>query len=79
MSEKATKQVLERVDKNRRGFVKKALLGGAFATPLMASFRMDSLSVNSARRVQFSNQDGGGGGLLALLRLLLRFLRSLFH
>ena len=74
MSEQATKPVLERVDKKRRGFVKKVLLGGAFATPLMASFRMDSLSVKSARRVQFSNQEGDS----PLLRLL-RFLLSLLH
>ena len=77
MSEKLSKEVLDRVDEGRRGFVKKSLMMGGFATPLMASFRMDSLSVGSARRVQFGNQDGGGF-FSGLIRLLLYLLGKIF-
>ncbi len=68
------KAVLDRVDKNRRGFVKKALIGTAFAAPLMASFRMDSLSVGSARACTVGNQGDGGG----FLQWLICYIKKLF-
>ena len=53
------KAILSRVEKDRRNFIKKTLIGSAFAAPLIASFRMDSLSVGSARACTVGNQDDG--------------------
>lgn len=40
--------VLNSVDETRRDFLRKVIVGTAFATPLMASFSMDGLSINAA-------------------------------
>jgi hypothetical protein len=37
--------VLEGVDESRRGFVKKVLIGTAFAVPVINSFSMDGLKL----------------------------------
>jgi hypothetical protein len=41
-------EVLESVELSRRGFVKKVVLGSAFAVPLVASFDMRSLTAAAA-------------------------------
>ncbi len=71
------KAVADRVDEHSRVFVIRAPVDSAFAAPVMASFRMDSLSVGSARAVTFGNQTGGryGGFLGWLFRLFSRFFR----
>jgi len=40
--------ILEKVDVKRRGFVRKVIVGSAFAAPFVTSFSMDSLSTASA-------------------------------
>jgi hypothetical protein len=41
-------EIVERVNEDRRRFVRRLVAGGAFAVPLVASFDMTSLSMNSA-------------------------------
>ena len=42
-------KVLDRVDANRRAFVKRLLAGSAFAVPVLATFTMDALSPTAAQ------------------------------
>ena len=42
------RQVLTKVPNERRSFVKRAVLESAFAEPIVASFEMDSLRMDSA-------------------------------
>ena len=44
------RDVLSRVRMDRRGFVKRLVMGGAFAVPVVASFDMDSLVDVAAAR-----------------------------
>jgi hypothetical protein len=53
--EELDRDVLERVGVNRRDFVKRIVLGTAFASPVIASFSMSGLSAASAA-AQTSNQ-----------------------
>jgi hypothetical protein len=43
-----SQNLLAKVDPNRRGFVKRVLAGAAFAAPIVATFSIDGLSVDSA-------------------------------
>ena len=45
----ANENVLDRVDAQRRGFVKRLLAGAAFATPVLATFAIDALTARSAQ------------------------------
>jgi hypothetical protein len=51
-------EVLGRVDPDRRGFLKKVLVAGAFTVPTVTSFSMDSLSVYQAHAQNGSNTTG---------------------
>ena len=51
----AEDKILKKVSENRRGFLKR-VLGTSFAAPVIASFSMASLTVDSAKAVQASNQ-----------------------
>jgi hypothetical protein len=42
-------EVLEKVDPDRRGFVRKVIVGTAFAAPVISSFSMDGLSIKVGR------------------------------
>jgi hypothetical protein len=56
MSEEQLEQeVLRRVAFDRRSFVKRVVLGTSFAVPVVASFQMDALTMNSAS-AGFANQ-----------------------
>lgn len=48
MSEDPLDEVLEQVDSSRRSFLKRMAVGAAFATPVVSSFSMSSLSLNVA-------------------------------
>lgn len=48
MSPEIENEVLDSVALNRRAFVKKVVLGSAFAVPLVASFEMRSLTASAA-------------------------------
>jgi hypothetical protein len=56
--EELDREVLERVGMNRRGFIKRVVLGTAFASPVIASFSMSGLSASSAQ-AQTGNQNQG--------------------
>jgi len=43
-----SEKILGKVDVNRRGFVRKVIVGSTFAAPIVTSFSMDSLSTASA-------------------------------
>jgi len=42
-------KVLDKVNPDRRGFVKKIIVGTAFAAPIVSSFSMDGLSIKVGR------------------------------
>ena len=42
-------QVLEKVSPDRRSFVRKVIIGTAFAAPVVSSFSMDGLSIKVGR------------------------------
>lgn len=46
--DKLENDVLNRVAMDRRDFVKKVVIGTAFAVPVVASFGMDSLTMTTA-------------------------------
>lgn len=50
-----TDEILGRVDVDRRTFVKRAILGSAFAVPIVASFEMGTLTAHAK-----SSQTGNG-------------------
>jgi len=62
MADEIRDKILEKVDSNRRGFLKR-VLGASFAVPLIATFSIDSLSVDMAKAQEnpnttdFGNQD----------------------
>ena len=45
-------KILERVDPDRRNFVKRFLAGAAFAAPVLTTFAIDALSPRSANAMQ---------------------------
>ena len=49
---------LEGVDSSRRTFIKRVAIGAAFATPIVSSFSMSGMSVNTAA-AQSSNLSSG--------------------
>ena len=48
-------QALDRVDPNKRAFLKGLVAGGAFVTPMVLSFSMDAVSVYKAHAQDGSN------------------------
>ena len=42
-------RVLEKVNPDRRSFVRKVIIGTAFAAPVVSSFSMDGLSIKVGR------------------------------
>jgi len=48
-------EILEKVDTERRGLVRKIVVGSAFVAPVVMSFSMDSLSPASAQIVFSGN------------------------
>jgi hypothetical protein len=57
MSEEA---VLERIDPKRRAFMKRVLVGTAFAAPAMVSFDTKSISVHVGSNAYASAAGSGG-------------------
>lgn len=55
-------KVLERVDPKRRNFMKRLLVGSAFAVPAMVSFDMDSINVHVGSTAYAAGSGGGGEG-----------------
>ena len=53
----AEEKILAKVDENRRGFLKR-VLGASFAAPVIATFSMESLTVDAAHAQQVANQTG---------------------
>lgn len=47
--------ILDRLDASRREFLKRVIAGTSFTVPLIASFSMDGLSVESAEAIHLSN------------------------
>jgi hypothetical protein len=60
-------KILEKIDENRRGFVKR-LLGVSFAAPLIATFSLAALSPNTAKAVTITNQSCEGSTRNTLFR-----------
>jgi hypothetical protein len=58
--EKRLDEQLTGIEPSRRTFIKRVAIGAAFATPIVSSFSMSGLSVNSAA-AQTSNLSGGTG------------------
>jgi hypothetical protein len=50
----AEEKILGKVDENRRGFLKR-VLGASFAVPVIATFSMEALTVDSAHANLVSN------------------------
>jgi hypothetical protein len=48
MSEKKIDALLEKIDADKRATLKRLILGTVFAVPVIASFPMDGLTINSA-------------------------------
>lgn len=55
-------EALTGVEPSRRTFIKRVAIGAAFATPIISSFSMSGMSVNTAA-AQTSNLSGGPGNL----------------
>jgi len=51
-------QVLEKVRPDRRSFVRKVIVGTAFAVPVVSSFSMDGLSIKVGRSAFAANTTG---------------------
>jgi hypothetical protein len=56
-------KILGKVAENRRGFLKR-VLGTSFAVPVIATFSMESLTVDSAKAIQVGNTGGNDDELL---------------
>ena len=56
-SDEAEEKVLGSIDKSRRAFLKKLILGSAFVVPAIASFSMSGLGVGEAHAF-VTNQNG---------------------
>jgi hypothetical protein len=48
MSEEKIDALLDKIDADKRATLKRLILGTVFAVPLIASFPMDGLTINSA-------------------------------
>ena len=55
MANESIDRILERVDPSKRAFLKRLVVGAAFAAPFVVSFSMDGLSVYDAHAQQGSN------------------------
>ena len=55
------KKILDRVNPQRRKFMKKFVVGTAFVVPAMVSFDMDSLSVHVGASAYAVGSGAGGG------------------
>ena len=51
-------RVLEKVDPDRRSFVRKVIIGTAFAAPVVSSFSMDELSIKVGRPALAGDNQG---------------------
>jgi len=51
-------KIVERVDENRRGFVKR-LLGVSFAVPVIATFSLGALTASKAKATDFAYTPDG--------------------
>jgi hypothetical protein len=60
--EELQRELLEQVAIDRRSFVKRAVLGSAFAVPIVASFAMKNADIASANAIG-GNQSGRDFGL----------------
>ena len=70
--------VLDKIRVNRRDFVRKLAIG-AFAVPMIASFPMSGLSLNTAQAgTTGGNQPNDGGPLARFFRHLFKILRRIF-
>ena len=54
----AEDKILENVDAKRRGFVRKVIVGTAFAAPVVSSFSMDELSIKVGRPALAGDDQG---------------------
>jgi hypothetical protein len=74
-------RLLNSVNKSRRAFVKKVMVGGGFVAPLLASFPMNGLTATSARAASFGNQEcqdcSALTGIARLLCEIENFIRKL--
>jgi hypothetical protein len=72
------KSVLEKVEIDRRSFVRNLTLGTTFAAPFIASYSMDGLRVSMAQAgiLESSNQ---GGGFFEFLRSLIARILEVFQ
>jgi hypothetical protein len=55
MADEHMDRILERVNPGKRDFLKKVVVGTAFAAPLVASFSLDGLSLYEAHAQGASN------------------------
>jgi len=55
-------KILKEVDENKRDFIKKVIIGTAFAVPVINSFSMDGLKIDlRAKMARADNYDQPGG------------------
>lgn len=56
-------QILDKVDENKRDFLKKVIVGTAFAVPVIHSFSMEGLKIDlRAKMARADEYDQPGGG-----------------
>ena len=60
MSEEKIDALLGKIDADKRATLKRLILGTVFAVPVIASFPIDGLTIDSAL-AQVGNGGGGGG------------------
>jgi hypothetical protein len=66
-------RILEKVDEDKRDFIKKVIVGTAFAVPVINSFSMDGLKIDLAAKMARADEydqpkgydQGGGGGYVS--------------
>ena len=58
----ADKKLLERVDPNKRAFVKGVVATTAFVVPTMVSFDMKSMTVHVGSKAYATSSSGSGEG-----------------
>lgn len=65
-------KILKEVDENKRDFIKKVIVGTAFAVPVINSFSMDGLKIDLRAKMAMADEYDkpggdvvGGGGYVA--------------
>jgi hypothetical protein len=72
--------VLEKVQVDRRGFVKSLTIGTAFAVPFIASYSMDALRFSMAQAGEPSDTNNQShGGFFHFIKHLIHKLFRFFH